>query len=387
MGRIATCLGALCAAGALVVAIAACGGNGHAARHVRPPAASPGLTPRIARTLEQRLRSEVADSGIPGGASATIVFPDGKEWTGVAGTALLRSHTPWTSRTSITFDSVTKIATAALALRLVEQGRLRLEDPIRRWYAAWRGDARATIRDLLGHTSGLGDPNDRFFAGMVRHPRRPVTAAEALAATARPGPRTREAVYSNSGFVLLGTILRRAAGVPVATAMRRDVLAVPGGQGLALQPGERPHQPFAHAYYYPHGGGTPTDASVPGSYIPSLAWAGGASTAGALAGDVPSLARWAHALLGGHILRRSSLREMTRFRPGAFWAGYGLGLALSSIDRRPMWGHGGDGLGTHTELWHLPKENLTIAVSWNDDQLESDAPFVPSLLRTALGVQ
>jgi D-alanyl-D-alanine carboxypeptidase len=384
---VATRVGAVAAAGAVAVAIAGCGGNNHAAAHARSSGPGPRLTPRMARTLEARFRAEVTDSGIPGGASAAIVFPDGREWTGVAGTAVLHPRTSWTPRTSITFDSVTKIATAALAMRLVEQGLLRLEDPIRRWYPAWRGDPRATIRDLLGHTAGIADPDDRFFAAMVRHPSRPVTAADALAATPRPGPRTREAEYSNSGFILLGTILSRAAGTSLATAMRRDVLAAPGGQGLALQPGERPHRPFAHAYYYPHGGGTPTDASTPGSYIPSLAWADGASTAGALAGDMPSLGRWAHALLGGHILRPSSLREMTRFRRGAFWDGYGLGLALSSIDGRPMWGHGGDGLGTHTELWHLPKQNLTIAVSWNDDQLESDAPFVPTLLRTALGEQ
>jgi CubicO group peptidase (beta-lactamase class C family) len=101
---------------------------------------------------------------------------------------------------------------------------------------------------------------------------------------------------------------------------------------------------------------------------------------------VPSLARWGHALLGGHILKARSLREMTRFHDGAFWTGYGLGLAGSSIDQRAMWGHGGDGLGTHTELWHLPRENLTIVVAWNDDALEArDEPFVPNLVREALG--
>lgn len=78
---------------------------------------------------------------------------------------------------------------------------------------------------------------------------------------------------------------------------------------------------------------------------------------------------------------------MTRFRRGAFRDAYGLGLARSSIDGRPMWDHGRDGLGTHTELWHLPKANLTIAVSWNDDALENNAPFVRSLIRTALGTR
>jgi hypothetical protein len=89
-------------------------------------------------------------------------------------------------------------------------------------------------------------------------------------------------------------------------------------------------------------------------------------------------------VLGGEVLERRSLQAMTRFRDGAWWEGYGLGVALSSIDDLPMWGHGGDGLGTHTELWHVPARDVTIAVSWNDEQLEADAPFVPSLLRTVL---
>src|SRR5829696_6652830 len=34
--------------------------------------------------------------------------------------------------------------------------------------------------------------------------------------------------------------------------------------------------------------------------------------------------------------------------------------------------HGGDGLGSHTEFWHLPRERLTLAVSWNDDLLDRE---------------
>jgi hypothetical protein len=59
-----------------------------------------------------------------------------------------------------------------------------------------------------------------------------------------------------------------------------------------------------------------------------------AGTAGALAGDVPSLARWAHRLFGGRILSAASLREMSRFHDGAFWQGYVLGLARDSVDGR-----------------------------------------------------
>ncbi len=357
-----------------------CGGGGD-----RPPAPrSAGLTPQLAAALERQFREQVTDSGIPGGASAAIVFPDGRVWAAAAGNAVIRPPTPMTVRTSISFDSVAKLATAALAMRLVEQGRLRLDDRIARWYPAWGGEPEATVRDLLGHTSGLGDPSERLFRRIIGNPDRFITAAEVLAATPRPGKRTQEAAYSNSGFVLAGTILARAAGGPVAAALRREVFDVPGGDGLAMQPWERPHPPLAHAYWFPEGGATPHDASDGGPYIPSRAWASGTRTAGALAGDVPSLARWGHAVLGGDVLQPRSLQAMTRFREGGPWEGYGLGVALSSVDALPMWGHGGDGIGTHTELWHIPARDVTIAVSWNDEQLEADAPFVQSLLRTVL---
>lgn len=366
---------------AAAMVLAGCGGG---AENGPPAPNSAHLTPQVARALERQFRSHLADSGIPGGASAAIVFPDGRVWDGAAGNAVLEPPTPMTERTSISFDSVAKLATAALALRLVEQGRLGLDDRITRWYPAWAGDPDATVRDLLGHTSGLGEASDRLYHRIVRHPRRTITTDQVLAATPPPGPRTQEAVYGNSGYVLAGRILERAAGQPVATAMRREVFDVAGGDGLAMQPSERPHPPLAHAYWFPEGGATPHDASDGGPFIPSRAWASGTSTAGALAGDVPSLARWGHALLGGEVLDPGSLRAMTRFREGGPWERYGLGVALSSIDDVPMWGHGGDGIGTHTELWHVPSEDVTIAVSWNDEQLEADAPFVPSLLRTVL---
>jgi D-alanyl-D-alanine carboxypeptidase len=370
-------------AAAAVLALAACGG-GSGDRATQPHAApGPRLTPQLARTLDAAMRADVKKTFIAG-ASAAIVFPDGREWSGAAGAAVLDPRTPMTTRTSIAFDSVTKVATAALAMRLVEQGRLRLDDPIRRWFAGWRGDPRATVRDLLGHTSGLGEASEAYFRSLVRHPHRPVSARQTLAATPRPGPRTREAAYTDTGFVLAGMILRRAAGEPVAIALRRYVLG-PGGTGLAFQPAERPNPPLAHPYFYPESGATPVDAKASGPYLPSLAWADGAATAGALAGDVPSLARWGHALLGGHLLKPASLHAMTRFHPGAFWDAYGLGLALSHVDDRPAWGHGGDGFGTHTEFWHLPRENVTVAVSWNDDALDSEAPFLGDLVHAVLG--
>jgi CubicO group peptidase (beta-lactamase class C family) len=218
-------------AGALLaaVAIAGCGGGqadkGAAAR------AGPRLTDRMARQLDATLRETVKAAGIPG-ASAAIVFPDGKTWSGAAGLAVVRPKQAMTSASALPFDSVTKVATAAMTLRLAEQGRLRLDDPIKRWYPAWRGDPQATVRELLGHTSGAQDPPEAFFGTIVDHPRARLTPRQYLAATPRPGPRSpTEGQYANSGFVIAGLIIERAARALVHAAMRRELFGYPGGDG------------------------------------------------------------------------------------------------------------------------------------------------------------
>jgi CubicO group peptidase (beta-lactamase class C family) len=110
-----------------------------------------------------------------------------------------------------------------------------------------------------------------------------------------------------------------------------------------------------------------------------------ASGAIALAGDVPSLARWGSELLGGHVLEPSSLQEMQDVHQGGFWAGYGLGLAKWYVDDHELWGHTGNGIGTHSELWYMPKERVTVAVAWNDDAIDNDGGIFQALVRAAVG--
>lgn len=363
----------------VLLTVAGCGGSSSepADRAARSTAST------VERALDAELQAKVEDTGVPG-AVASVVFADGSQWSGAAGDAVLEPKQPMTVETSVPFDSVTKVATAALAMRLVEQDRLRLDDPIAEWYPAWRGAGDATVRDLLGHTSGIGDPPQPFWDELLAHPRRIVSRHEFLAATPKPGPRTTSAEYSNAGFVIAGMILERAAGALLAATMRRELFGHPGGDGLAFQPDERPAPPLAHAYWYPRSVSEPVDVSDGGPLVPSRQWANLASAAGALAGDVPSLARWGHELLGGRILEPESLNEMKTFHNGAFWQDYGLGLARDAHLDHVMWGHGGEGLGTFFEFWHLPNENVTIAVHWNDEAIDRDGQILPALLNAAL---
>ena len=366
---------------AVLLALAGCGGADKGAA-VRAPGVK--LTPAAAHRLDVALAQKVEETGVPG-ATAAVVFADGREWSGAAGDAVLHPRRPMTTDAAIPFDSITKIVTASTAMRLVEQGRLRLDDPIRRWWPAWRGDPEATVRDLLGHTSGMKDPPDAFFFRVLDHPHVTPTRQQFVAAAGKPGPRTEDAEYSNAGFVLAGLILERAGGAPIATLARRNVLSAPGGDGLAFQPGERPAPPRAHSYWYPNGLGRPADLNDRSGLLPRRSLTTMASGATALAGDVPSLARWGNALLGGHVLEPASLESMRALRPGTDWAGYGLGLAKWYVDDHDLWGHTGDGIGTHSELWYMPKERVTVAVAWNDDAIDNDGGIFQALVRAVVG--
>jgi D-alanyl-D-alanine carboxypeptidase len=374
-------VGLVCA----VLLPAGCGGGGDNVARA-PQAARDSqarLTPQVAREFERLLGEQLANTGVPG-LSVTVVFPDDQVWSGAAGDAVREPRQPMTARTAMAFDSVTKMATAALALRLEEQGALALDDPVRRWYPAWRGDRDATVRDLLGHTSGAADPTPQRFEAILRHPRGDL-ARRFVAASPKPGPRTSVAEYSNTGFVIAGLVLERVTGKPLAEAMRRELFGHPGGEGLALQPAERPRSPRAHGYWYPEGGAEPADTSDGSPYVPNEVWPELVAGAGALAGDVPSLARWGHGLLAGRILAPRSLEAMTRFHSGGFWLGYGLGLAKNSAGPIDLWGHEGNGHGTHTDLWHAPRERVTVAMSWNDGELDADPAFLRALMSAALG--
>jgi CubicO group peptidase (beta-lactamase class C family) len=134
-----------------------------------------------------------------------------------------------TSQTIFDLASLTKvIATTTLAMRVVDGGLLRLEDPISVWIPEWRGADRAgvTVGDLLAHCSGLTAylPYYRDLTGRAEF--EPAIAGSPL----EYAPRT-QAIYSDLGFILLGFILEDArARAGGAWAGATDPAALFGAQ-------------------------------------------------------------------------------------------------------------------------------------------------------------
>jgi uncharacterized protein YbbC (DUF1343 family)/CubicO group peptidase (beta-lactamase class C family) len=183
-----------------------------------PPASSRAVNdPRLA-DVDSVIEQSIAKDEIPGGV--LLVGSRGRiVWRKAYGSrAILPKREAMTPDTIFDLASLTKVfATSAAVMKLVEQGKVRLNDPVVKYIpelgteGATAEKNQITIRQLLTHTAGFApDPTDANIpAGWAgADPLLREIYAEPL--TAPPGSRF---VYSDTGFILLGEIVRRASGV------------------------------------------------------------------------------------------------------------------------------------------------------------------------------
>ncbi|HEX2092510.1 MAG TPA: serine hydrolase, partial [Longimicrobiaceae bacterium] len=119
--------------------------------------------------------------------------------------------------------SLTKIAgTTAAVMALVEDGRLRLDAPVRRYVPGFTGrwKQRVTVRHLLSHTAGL--PAGEWLYGSARSPEGALRKTLEVPLLRPPGERME---YSDLGFILLAEVAERAAGEPLDRYLARKVYA------------------------------------------------------------------------------------------------------------------------------------------------------------------
>jgi len=262
--------------------------------------------------------------------------------------------------------SHSKTFTAVGIMRLVESGRLRLDDTAGSHVAGLHADTAATsIAQLLTHTAGLTRDGDDAGQWQMRRPFLDATELrQALADSPVIGANTRFK-YSNHGFGLLGLIIEQVTGEPYAGWIAREVVAraaltqtspdgplsprVPfaGGHGVAALLGER--------FEIDNGGPTGALASATGFV----------STASDLVQFYGLLAPDA----ADTLLSQSSRREMTRrhWRIPDMMAErhYGLGLMHGGDGDWAWFGHGGafPGCLSHTSV--VPAHGLAISIIVN----------------------
>ncbi len=327
--------------------------------------------------LQGLLNRTVSDAGIPGAVMA-VQTPQGA-WIGTAGKANLGTGQPMTADMQVRLASITKPFTATLIMKLMEEGKLALDDTIEKWLPGQvTGGVKITIQMLLNHTSGLFDPSnsDPNFTqySWPTYPYKIWTSPDFLAhVNSQPIQGQGTYHYTNSGYYILGMIAEAAAGNPKdadpLAAMIQSRFFGPLNMGrTALTRGGFKTAPFTLDYSWL---GSPyTETSDTSGWDLSWDW-----TAGSGVTTAADMLTWTQALFGGRVVRPETLNQMLTMTVPIDNTGALYGLGLVVCQRHPTFkersiGHAGCNPGTHTEWDYLPDSQRTIFIALN----RSDRP-------------
>ena len=359
------------------------------------------LTPQVAQpaaSLQSRVQAYVnewhAQTSVPG-VSVGIVLKDGTALTAVAGVANRSTRTALTPDGLMLAGSTGKTFFAALALQLIESGRLDLDAPISKylgdklWFPRLPNATAITVRHLMTHTSGLVryEMNPTFTADLRAQPDKAWSPDEEVAYlldTKPPFAAGQGWDYSDTNYIVLGMIMEKITGTKAYDEIRTRFLTPLKLSGVVPQTG-REIPKLVNGYAGANDPlGLPDEMMVNGRLAinPQFEWAGGgfATTAG-------DLARWGHALYaaaGGPVtpaMRNLMVNAAVPARLGP-QVSYGLGVIVRpTTPVGPVWGHSGFFPGYQSELVYAVERGITVAVQINTSAPRSTGNR--SLLRVA----
>ncbi|WP_224240187.1 serine hydrolase domain-containing protein [Hyalangium gracile] len=340
----------------------------------RPAAAQGPVRARI----DTFVREEMARQKVPGVAIGIV--KQGKVFLAKGyGFANLEHKVPVLPETIFQSGSIGKQFTAAAVMLQVEAGKLALSDPLTKFFpdapASWQG---ITVRHLLTHTSGIPD-----LEGTLDY-RKDYTDEElarfcyALPLDFPPGSRWS---YSNSGYVLLGIIVNRTAGVFYGQVLAQQVFK-PAGMTTARMISEADIVPHRAAGYRLDKGEVKNQEWV----SPSLNSTGD----GSLYFSLRDMIAWDAAVQARAVLTPASWQEIltpVRLNSGATYP-YGFGWMLDERGGKPLHQHGGAWQGFTTHYARFLGDSLSIIVLTNSSDANPGrfTDGIAALLNPALGL-
>ena len=300
------------------------------------------------------------DGDVPG--ASVLAVKDGETVLAKSyGYADLEARVRATPQTNYRLASVTKQFTAASILLLAEDGKLSIDDPVKRWLPSLPAAADAvTIRHLLSHTSGLIDYEDVMPAD-TKDPLHDADVLRILEGQNRtyfaPGTSYR---YSNSGYALLALIVGKASGKDFASFLRERIFLPLGmNDTVAFEDGISTVANRAYGYSEIDGRWQRTDQSLTSAVLGD----------GGIYSSIEDLAKWNAALDDSRLLIEASRKlafspHTTTDEPDV--EHYGFGWRLNG---GTQW-HSGETIGFRNAIVRWPEQKLTVIVLTNRDDPE-----------------
>lgn len=303
-----------------------------------------------------------------------------------------------TDTTLLNICSISKQFAAAAMLKLAEQGRISLDDPVSRYFPEFKAGFfdSITVRHLLSHTSGIPDVRPRTKAEWADYKRRhPDTPSESLtdyklhaqsalsvqymedldSLAFAPGT---SYSYENPTFQLTELIVERVTGEPFADWMKREIFEPADMPKTVYFDPADDEDRFGHAYIYDEFEEWNEHDYDEASFFPSKA-------DGAIFTTTDEFYNWLKAFFGGKIVSQESVNQaitpiIATDIPGSY---YGLGLFIEPADCKPLKiYHTGDNGGFFTYEAYYPDLDLAymIFANRNDWSREETAAKVDSIL-------
>jgi D-alanyl-D-alanine carboxypeptidase len=322
------------------------------------------------RSVQQILDKAAFTYKIPGSIIA-IRDDQGRTWATTNGYADRSTRAPIRTNMVFRMGSNTKTFVATLILQLADAGKLKLDDPVNNYLSAEMkaympayDGSRITVRHLLNHTSGIAnftidstwgnafisEPFKQYF------PQELMVIANSHAGDAT-APKFGTFSYSNSNYVVLGLIIRKASGMTYEDAVANGI-TIPEGLGSTLVPtlGDATiPAPFSRGYWEDTETGTLHDVTMRDS---STVWA-----SGNLITTIGDLARWGELLGKGTLLSSATQTQRLQYVPMDENLSYGLGIVKDNGAN--LLGHQGGMVGYTSQVYYMPDTGYTLAFFYN----------------------
>lgn len=331
-------------------------------------------------SLQAKLNELHAAGSFPG-VTLGVVLPDGRSMSVSAGLADVENKVPLKPTDRMLAGSIGKTYVSAVMLRLVQDGKVNLDDKIERWFGREPWFPRLpnakdiTLRMLMTHSSGIPEHvlNKEFIAAIRKDPDRIWKPAELITYILGVAPLFQAGKgwsYADTNYILVGMIFEQVTGKTVYGEVERQLL-----KPLKLErtiPSDRRTLPgVITGYSMPNSPfGFEGRVIFNGKFIinPQMEWTGGG-----FASTAEDLARWAKLLYEGSVLNKATLAQLLdgvdakEGRGSGAGNKYGLAVQIRTSDWGVSYGHGGWFPGYLSEMEYFPQNRVAVAVQFNTD--------------------
>jgi D-alanyl-D-alanine carboxypeptidase len=331
------------------------------------------------REIQAELDSLHKEGNFPG-ATLGIVLADGNELALAAGWADVEKKTPMQPSDRMFTGSAGKTFVAAVALQLVQEKKIGLDDKVaahlakQAWFPRLPNHSDLTVRMIMNHTGGLPRYvfKEEFIDSLIENPDRIWNPDELLAFVFDEPPAHQAGKgwsYSDTDYIVLGMIIEKICGNTFYTELDKRIL-----KPFALDDTSPSNKRRLEGLVTGYTGDNSPPFKLPGKVPveglypinPQFEWCGGGLITTSL-----DMSRWAKILYEGKAFSAEMLQEMLKvvdFRTGnTADQGYGLGVMVFKTPTGFMYGHAGIFPGYQTQMSYFPEWKMAVTIQVNAD--------------------